>query len=236
MPTLRRNSVPRLVHHKMLKLLSVIEYILELFGLKVNDTTLINVLVYRDYERYGYFMKLGNDAQKYSGWLFWGFNGGWADKNTRMSMYHADNQWFPGDPLAYQQRSSIIVENSGASPVIIKRYTTTQGYLILNGDPEVDKLIERTVPGEQLRAEVTSTNYGVFYTMLYNDGDSTLLKNFTLNNDSNFEAPIQTASVNKKTWDFIYFQEFVREPSDTTAIPRLQTLKRKNWVIPFKAE
>ena len=87
-----------------------------------------------------------------------------------------------------------------------------------------------------MRAEVTSTNYGVFYTMLYNDGDSTLLKNFTLNNDSNFEAPIQTASVNKKTWDFIYFQEFVREPSDTTAIPRLQTLKRKNWVIPFKAE
>ncbi len=211
------------------------------------DTTVMNELLYRDYYRYGYFMKLGSDAQKYSGWLLRGFSGGSPDRNSKMSMYHADNKWFSGDPLSYQHYESAIMADVikfdtllNDSIIVfdtVKHYITRRGYLLLNGDPAVDKLIERTIPGEQLRAEITSTFLGVFYTMSYINSDSAVLKNFTKNNDStNYEVTIQTSSVINNEWDFIYFQEFVRTQDDTTAVPRFQTLKRRNWVIPFKAE
>lgn len=200
------------------------------------DTTVVNALIYRDYIRYGYFMKLGDDGQLFSGWLLRGFNGGSPDRNSRMSMFHANNQWFPGDTFAYQHRTSAIVNNATYPPDTIKNYSTTQGYLMLSGDPQIDRNIESVDIGEKLRAEVTFTYYGVFYTMLYNSSDSVVLQNFTLNNDLNYEVLIQTPSVNNNTWGFIYFQEFAREQSDTTAVPIFQTLRRFNWVIPFKIE
>ena len=200
------------------------------------DTTVVRPLVFRDYNRFGYFMKLGDDAQKFSGWLLRGFNGGSADFSTRMEMYRANNEWFSGDTFSYQHRKSVIVDNSGSALDTIRNVSTIHGYLMLNGDGAIDKLIERVPKDEILRAKITSTTYGVLFTTSYVNNGMSVLFDFGRNSEQLHETNIHTPSVNTNTWDFIYFQEFVKDMNDTTDAPRFPSLKRRNWVIPIKIE
>ena len=193
-----------------------------------NDTTITNAFISRDFIRYGYFMKLGNDGQKFSGWILRGFNGTEGDgiyQFNQSLISHENSTVFSADIDHYE--STIIPGGD---------YTTEAGFKLLNGDPLLYALIERVTPGERLKVRYRATYSNILLTVQYDNGDSLSILPFTQVGDSTFETVIETPSSTNKTWDFIYFQQFVRDANDTTLIPQFKSLKRKNWVVPIKYE
>ncbi len=202
------------------------------------DTTIVKDLTIREIKRHGYFMKLGDDGQRFSGWILRAFSGGSPDNGTRMDMLHANNEWFPGDTFSYVHYSSRILYDSLSVILRVPKSDTLsrQGYLLLNVDQTTNRTIERVAIGEQLRAEITLSNLGLFYTVSNLVGDSMNLNNFVINSSQNYEVSIESSVTTSNSWDFFYFQEFVRNSNDTSSVPDFQSLRRRNWVIPVSIE
>lgn len=200
------------------------------------DTTIVNVLIYRDYHRVGYFMKLGDDGQRFSGWILRGFNGGCSDNGSRMKIYRANNDVYSTDTSSYSHYNSVIYANSSSTADTLKLFSTKYGYLLINPDQTTNRVIERVSKGESLRAKFDYSNYGENFLGSYENSDSVILQNFSLEADTTYQLNIQTPTNTNKTWDFLYFQEFVKDINDTTLAPRFNSLKRRNWVVPIKYE
>ena len=200
------------------------------------DTTTTNRVL--ALERYGYFMKLGDDGQRFSGWILRGFSGGVPQNNTIVDLFHENGNLFTGNTSTYENYSSLIIRQSvdqTADTLITDTlvYTTSKGYVLLNGD---NLLVERVGDGEVLRAEVREPGNGVFFTVTAETDSGFTVDSFEKNAEQKFEVTIATPNNHVGSWNFIYFQEFIRHSQDTSSTPLFQSLSRKRWAVPYWVE
>ncbi|KAA3634961.1 MAG: hypothetical protein DWP97_05830 [Calditrichaeota bacterium] len=202
----------------------------------------------QDIYRYGYFMKLGDDGERFKGWLLRAFSGGTprtATPSTQMNMYHGnatDDSLFSANLSTYKSFSSLIIGNVLVYDTIFQQYftvkdtipfETTRGYLELFPGT---KYIERVSQGEVISAKILQSSNYMFFTMGLLADSNQVQTTLELNGESLPEASVIIPNDPIGTWGFIYFQEYYRNSGDTFSLPQINFLLNRKWVIPYYIE
>jgi hypothetical protein len=166
----------------------------------------------RTVERWAFFLKLGNDAEDYLGWILWGYNG--------IGIYYPSSQMaiktLAGKTMSYDQ-SFYTVEPESLKLGQDQRPT----FIRLDG---VD-----TIPlGAKLAFEATQrgTNNVLYYHLITLASDSGL-KTFDMTRlgPNHFVDTLKTAASNPRTYSVIYLQSFIETQDRKFA---------KSWCVPYR--
>lgn len=196
-----------------------------------NDTTDYNNVRYLD--RFGYFIKVGSDAQAFSGWLLVGYSGVKYVNNS--PVYDATYIRRPGGSqfeaytaARYQPMSSIMIDATSSQwDTVDVNWETSQAYIPLDGLNSVDTL-ETGAP-----IKLTVAPDAPIRTISYQNGSAFDSRNM-LDNGSAADTAYVTLNIpGTQQWGVLYFQGFVKQAGDSTAAPPFNSLQSRNWTIPF---
>ena len=216
--------------------------------LRIEGTDTTTYFSNQDISRYGYFMKLGDDGERFKGWLLRAFSGGTprtATPSTQMNLYHGntvDDSLFSANLSLYRTFSSLIIGHIVKYDTIYQQnfyvadtveFETTREYLELSPGT---KFIERVSPGEIISAKILQSSNFMFFTMGMLSDSNLIQTTMPLNSQSLPEASRVIPNDPVGTWGFIYFQEYYRNTGDTFSVPQINYLLNRKWVIPYYIE
>lgn len=176
------------------------------------DTTVYNRST--QFKRFGYFEKLGDSSQRFSGWLLRGFSGG----TSVSGLFHADNTVFYDGGNYYRD---------------MPEGKRSQKYIALTGS---DSVVERLDDGEMLKAQMFPSDESFIQILSTETQNGFIFQQFLP--DSLLHSTIQfTTPPNRhQTWGIIVFREHLRSLTDSSLIPAFDHLSVKFWCEPFRVD
>lgn len=193
------------------------------------DTTAVDT-TQRALTRYAYFVKMGDDSQRFKGWKLYGYNGGESTIDIGSVVYISIRDegggTFLGGNDAYERFDVRILDtNSVTQEEVLLDGATYFSYRRVND-------IENVTLGDSL---ILSSDWNKFYSLLVNARTDA---GFTLEQMEPMLQPVQsygfrTASVNPHLWNVIFMQEFLRVRIPQTD-PPIYTYKWAGWTIPYR--
>ena len=193
------------------------------------DTTAVDT-TQRALTRYAYFVKMGDDSQRFKGWKLYGYNGGVSTTDVGTSAYisirNEGGGTFLGGNDAYDEIDVRILDTN---------FTTYEEVLIngttFNQYRRIADIVDVAL-GDSL---MLSIDWNKFYGMLVNARTDA---GFTLGQLEPLQQPeqsyrLKTASANIHLWNVIFMQEFLRVQIPQTD-PPIYTYKWAGWTIPYR--
>lgn len=202
----------------------------------------------QEIRKYGYFMKLGDDGEKFKGWILRGFNGGTprtASPVTRVSLYHSivsNDSIFTTNTYNYQEFESMLIGHVlKFDPVINDTVAVLDTIMIVTNESYAEigsglYFIEHVSPGEQIISQVDQSSNYMFFTAGIHTDTGFIQNTFELNGLSELETILDIPNDPSGTWGFIYFQEYYRNAGDTFSVPEITSLLNRKWVVPYYIE
>ncbi len=177
--------------------------------IKAADTSVFEST--RLFERNAYFEKLGDDGQRFSGWLIRGFNGRNVTPGSVSNLFHSNTQIFNN-----------IYDNSLGSEI---------GYKTLTG---IGSIIERINDGEILKAQMIPSSGSFMQLLSAETQNGFVYEQFIADSTANSSIQFTTPSNRSQTWGIIIFEEFLRASEDSSIIPQFDSLDVRIWCEPFR--
>jgi len=194
------------------------------------DTTVVDT-TQRALTRYAYFVKMGDDSQRFKGWKLYGYNGGESTIDIGSSVYvsirdEGGGTFLGGNDVYDNIKVRILDTNLTTYEEVLINGATYYWYRRV-GD------IEDVTLGDSL---IVSSDWNKFYSLLINARTEA---GFTLAQMEPMLQPEQsygfkTAENNVHLWNVIFMQEFLRVKIPQTD-PPIYTYKWAGWTIPYRA-
>ncbi len=160
--------------------------------------------------RLGYFLRLGSENQRFSGWKLHGFNGGAPGSGTLMEVTKEDGTTFRGDNIGFDEFRYV--------QYITIRYQTENGQWAIRTDTLVRYSRWAYRPLEDI-AVVTKGRRLVFTSSFVRDNSVYQLMTADTNSGSTLQVmhgpqnagyvdTVFTPAVNPRVWNLVFVQEF----------------------------
>ncbi len=182
---------------------------------KGTDTAVFN----RSYRfiRKAYFEQLGDQGQRFSGWLLTGFNGKSVYPGSYVGLFHANNSSFYDDINYYL---GMPLPNSAK-------------YLALTGS---DSVVERLSDGEILKARMSPYSESFIQILSTETQNGFIYQQFMPDSLMNSTIQFTTPSNRHQTWGIIVFKEYLRATGDSSLVPAFNDLGERMWCEPFRVD
>jgi hypothetical protein len=186
-------------------------------------------------KRYGYFLKLGADGQRYNGWVLWGFNGGESRVSANMDARLQEGALIPADGRQYRPftytvtDTTFIVGEFDVDTTFTERTVSTLfDYARLTDMPDLtgDSII--VFEGE----DYPNRSYFQLLSGFSNNGYA--LQQFDRSDSSHYLDTLRLANPNPHLYNVIFLYE-IRRFFPTNAIPPdTMTLQHYGWCFPYR--
>ncbi|MDH4155937.1 MAG: hypothetical protein OEW00_01495 [candidate division Zixibacteria bacterium] len=187
--------------------------------------------------RYAYFLKLGSDAQAYSGWVLSGYNGGTPEYPANLTVIREDGaSSFPGDGTDYDvfryvtYDTSYVSNPQGGTDRII---TPVAGF----SSHRYVKLSEiENISGDSILVfRGTDIPNKSFYQLLCGETKSGFTQQRMARPDSaTYLDTLRPPDPNRRLWNVVMLREFRRIFIPDGIPPDTMVVQESNWCVPYR--
>ena len=187
--------------------------------------------------RYAYFLKLGSDAQAYSGWVLSGYNGGTPEYPANLTVFREDGAAsFPGDGTDYD----------------VFRYVTYDTTYVSNPQGGTDRIITpvagfsshkyvklsdiENITGDSILVfRGTDVPNRSFYQLLSGESNAGFaLQRMARPDSATYLDTLRPPDPNARLWNIVMLREFRRIFIPDGIPPDTMVVQESNWCVPYR--